>query len=208
MQPVPCKNRKQEILNAAVDLFSEKGFSATSTSAIAKAANVAEGLIFHYFKNKKGILIYILSDIYERYIYELEKILHHSSLPGLQIIEEFAFFHFDFINKKSKEYLVLTREIPSEIKDEESPGYKLIFQNDQKIITIFQCAIDKGQKDGSIRKAPLNETALILRGALVGISKTMRQFCTQPMFQRFSQETVQFIRRSLCSEQTGQKGDI
>ena len=46
---MPEINRKQAILEAAVDLFAENGFSATPTSAIAKRANVAEGLIFHYF---------------------------------------------------------------------------------------------------------------------------------------------------------------
>lgn len=49
-------NREEEILEAAVKIFSEKGYSAATTSEIAKEAGIAEGTIFRYFKTKKDIL--------------------------------------------------------------------------------------------------------------------------------------------------------
>ena len=49
-------DKKQRILEAAIDVFSEKGFSRATTSEIAKRAGVAEGTIFRYFKIKKDIL--------------------------------------------------------------------------------------------------------------------------------------------------------
>ncbi|MFA5321466.1 MAG: helix-turn-helix domain-containing protein [Smithella sp.] len=51
---------EQKILEAAIDVFSEKGFSRATTSEIAKRAGVAEGTIFRYFKVKKDILRGIL----------------------------------------------------------------------------------------------------------------------------------------------------
>ena len=49
-------SKEQDILNAAIKIFSEKGFSAATTNEIAKEAGVAEGTIFRYFKTKKEIL--------------------------------------------------------------------------------------------------------------------------------------------------------
>ena len=49
-------SKEQEILEAAIKIFSEKGFSGATTSEIAKEAGVAEGTIFRYFKTKKDIL--------------------------------------------------------------------------------------------------------------------------------------------------------
>lgn len=56
-------NRKEAILKAAVKLFSEKGYSATTTSEIAKEAGVAEGTIFRYFKTKKDILTGVVIEV-------------------------------------------------------------------------------------------------------------------------------------------------
>jgi len=55
---LPEKERR--ILEAAIEAFSEKGFSAATTSEIARNAGVAEGTIFRYFKTKKDILRGIL----------------------------------------------------------------------------------------------------------------------------------------------------
>lgn len=55
---IPEKERK--ILEAAIAVISEKGFSASSTNEIARLAGVAEGTIFRYFKTKKDILRGIL----------------------------------------------------------------------------------------------------------------------------------------------------
>jgi AcrR family transcriptional regulator len=53
-------DKKESILIAALELFSKEGFKATSTSKVAKAAGVSEGLIFRHFGNKDGLLKAIL----------------------------------------------------------------------------------------------------------------------------------------------------
>lgn len=49
-----------KIIEAAVEMFAEKGYSATSTSEIAQKAGVAEGTIFRHYKTKKDLLISII----------------------------------------------------------------------------------------------------------------------------------------------------
>jgi len=72
--------KEQRILEASIKVFSEKGFSAATTSEIAKNAGVAEGTIFRYFKTKKdilrGILIQTINLVGEKLVIEqVEKIL-------------------------------------------------------------------------------------------------------------------------------------
>lgn len=72
--------KEKKILDAAIAVISEKGFSAASTSEIARQAGVAEGTIFRYFKTKKdilhGILIRLGNVIAELLVvYGLKKIL-------------------------------------------------------------------------------------------------------------------------------------
>ncbi|MCH6469888.1 TetR/AcrR family transcriptional regulator [Sinomonas terrae] len=47
---------RTRILDAAEHLFAQRGFDATATSAVAKAAQVPKGLLFYYFPTKKDIL--------------------------------------------------------------------------------------------------------------------------------------------------------
>ncbi|WP_445772718.1 TetR/AcrR family transcriptional regulator [Shewanella sp.] len=49
-------DKKQAILDSALSLFVEKGFNATSTASIAKAAGVATGTLFHHFPTKNDIM--------------------------------------------------------------------------------------------------------------------------------------------------------
>lgn len=48
---------QQRILEAALELFAERGFASTSTGAIARQAGVAEGLIFKHFRSKKELFL-------------------------------------------------------------------------------------------------------------------------------------------------------
>ena len=47
---------KERIAEAALRLFAEQGFAATSTKQIANVAGVSEGLIFRYYPTKLGLL--------------------------------------------------------------------------------------------------------------------------------------------------------
>lgn len=54
--------KQEKILQAALQLFAKEGYHATSTSKVAKAAKVSEGLIFRHFKNKEGLMQAILDE--------------------------------------------------------------------------------------------------------------------------------------------------
>ncbi|PKM82688.1 MAG: hypothetical protein CVU89_04090 [Firmicutes bacterium HGW-Firmicutes-14] len=50
-------SREQQIKDAAIRVFSKKGFNGATTKEIAREAGVAEGTIFRYFRTKKDILL-------------------------------------------------------------------------------------------------------------------------------------------------------
>lgn len=49
------EKRKQDILEAALDLFIRKGYAATSISDIAQKVGMSMGLMFHYFESKEKL---------------------------------------------------------------------------------------------------------------------------------------------------------
>ncbi|MGI6625499.1 MAG: TetR/AcrR family transcriptional regulator [Limnochordia bacterium] len=51
------------ILDAATELFSEKGYDATRVNEIAKLADVNKALIYYYFESKEDILDHLIASI-------------------------------------------------------------------------------------------------------------------------------------------------
>src|SRR5262249_44827993 len=53
---VPTVDKRAAILNAALELFEERGFEATSVPEIAGRAQVAVGTIYRYFVSKEAVV--------------------------------------------------------------------------------------------------------------------------------------------------------
>ncbi|MCW7461137.1 helix-turn-helix domain-containing protein [Leptospira limi] len=49
-------NKSEEILSAALELFTAKGFDGTAVPLIAERANVAAGTIYRYFASKEELV--------------------------------------------------------------------------------------------------------------------------------------------------------
>jgi AcrR family transcriptional regulator len=56
---------RQNLMEAALRLFSTNGYHATSISAIAKEAGVAVGLMYNYFNSKEELLDSIIEDFFQ-----------------------------------------------------------------------------------------------------------------------------------------------
>ncbi|MDE2180434.1 MAG: helix-turn-helix transcriptional regulator, partial [candidate division NC10 bacterium] len=50
-----AEERRQQIVDAAVDLFSRKGFRGTRTREIAEAAGISEAMIYRHFATKREL---------------------------------------------------------------------------------------------------------------------------------------------------------
>lgn len=57
------KSTREKIFDAALKVFSEKGYNGATTGEIAKEAGVAEGTIFRYFPTKKDLLFSVTEPV-------------------------------------------------------------------------------------------------------------------------------------------------
>jgi len=65
--------KRERILEASMKEFAQKGFENASTNEIVKAANISKGLLFYYFKNKKGLFLFLYDYCMDLYINEFYK---------------------------------------------------------------------------------------------------------------------------------------
>jgi AcrR family transcriptional regulator len=54
--PKVVEDRREQIIDAAIRVFSQKGFSRATNKDIAREAGITPGLIYHYFESKEAVL--------------------------------------------------------------------------------------------------------------------------------------------------------
>ena len=65
---------KEQVIKAAIDLFSTRGFNGTSIRAIANAMGMSISNIYHYFVNKEGLMLAILEQSSKRLLETLRQV--------------------------------------------------------------------------------------------------------------------------------------
>jgi AcrR family transcriptional regulator len=66
------RDRKESIKEAAMQLFSERGFAEVTISRIAQKAGVSKGLLYNYFTNKEALVKEIVLEGFRRMMEKLD----------------------------------------------------------------------------------------------------------------------------------------
>ena len=74
-------DRPQEILDAALKVFAERGYRNTRLEDIGEAAGVTKGAIYHYFANKEQLLLRAIEHRREEALGRIEDVLRDKSAP-------------------------------------------------------------------------------------------------------------------------------
>ncbi|RKD27656.1 transcriptional regulator, TetR family [Caminicella sporogenes DSM 14501] len=171
------KSTEERILDAAIKIFSKKGYSAATTSEIAREAKVAEGTIFRYFPKKKELLHGILLkaiDIFgkEIIIKPLEEIIEENKDKSLEEILKVI-----IINRVKifEEYFDYIKVILCEIQFHDDIRQLFIDKILKKIIETVERLVDIAKDRGEIKDI---ESMIIIRSVIgmVFMMLIQRQF--------------------------------
>ncbi|NTU59612.1 MAG: TetR/AcrR family transcriptional regulator [Deltaproteobacteria bacterium] len=66
---------RQRLLDAATELFTRKGYAATTVREIVSAAGVTAPVLYYYFESKEGLYVKLLGEPWTRFATELEAAL-------------------------------------------------------------------------------------------------------------------------------------
>lgn len=69
------EEKKENIIQACVEVFAEKGYQGASTNEIVRKAGISKGILFHYFGNKKDLYLYILDKTLDKAVEKLNSYL-------------------------------------------------------------------------------------------------------------------------------------
>lgn len=93
------QEKQDRILNSAIKEFALKGYEKASTNEIVKEAGISKGLLFHYFKNKKGLYLFLYDQMYQVIVEELFEKIDWDDKDILSRCKRMATLKFDVFLK-------------------------------------------------------------------------------------------------------------
>jgi len=161
-------DKRERILRAAIEVFAKKGFYATRVSEIAKAAEVADGTIYLYFKNKDDVLISIFEDRITKLIAVLRREIEAAEDfdSKLRRVIELQLGLLEGERDLAEVVTVNLRQSSRLLKQYGAPLFS-------EYIEVIAGLIEEGQREGAVR-ADLSPRVVArgLWGALDGIALT------------------------------------
>ena len=94
LEPLTAERRRQQtreyLLQAAAQVFAERGFHAATLDEVAAAAGFTKGAVYSNFKNKEDLFLALLEDSYAREMTALRATIDSSDVPPEARIGDFV----------------------------------------------------------------------------------------------------------------------
>lgn len=170
MSPKESKQKRiEDITNAAMEIFLEKGYENATMDNIAKKAGMSKGGLYHYFKSKDTVLIFVNQKISEN----IEKIMYNAlKMPSVK--EGIMFYIENYLKywlEHPKETSFLFLSITKMMDNHELLDYYQQFTGDY--MNYFQQAFEMGVNSGEFIQHNVKTSAITLVAALDGIISYM-----------------------------------
>lgn len=141
------RSKHDQIIESAIKVFARKGFYNAKVSEIAREANVADGTIYLYFKNKDDILISLFEEKVDLMIQRMETELESVQDP-LDKIRAFVAHHLLLI----KENKYLAEVIQVELRQSSKFMRRYVPIKFLQYLDMIGKIIEEGIEQGAIRK--------------------------------------------------------
>ncbi len=157
--------RRNQILDAAAIIFAEKGFRATTTKDIAKAADIAEGTIYNYFANKTALLFGIFERMKEMTLQGAD----FSQLAGADLRTFMRiYFHHPLMALKADNF-ALFRVVISEMMVNEELRTLYNQQILEPTITLGEQLFRQWAEQRMVKPIDISLTMRVIAGMMMGL---------------------------------------
>lgn len=165
-------SKKNAILLAATELFSQKGYEGASMAELSKMTGAAGGTIFHHFKNKTDLFENILGEINRAIVAAFETYLAKAEYAnGLEQVQGAVTYYLQLAGEMQDRFLILHRHFPYELAVSNDVCRRYLVSIYDHLLDIFEKGIVRGQEDGSIQTGSPRQRAMILFAIVDGVAR-------------------------------------
>ena len=163
--------RRAEIMDAAMLLFMEKGYTNTTTQDIVDKVNISRGLLYYHFKNKEDILYCLVERYSEKLLRDIHVIVYDEDKTAIEKIRAFIDATIISTDNVSAEGTEIQKTV--DIKENRYMLDKLSHKLIEKLTIYFERIINQGISEKVFSVKYPSETAEFLMTAYVFVSNNI-----------------------------------
>lgn len=156
-----ASNKQKEIALAAVKLFEQKGYHATSVQDIADEVGLQKGSLYHYIHSKEDLLLQIAHEAITQFNEQLERILAEKDLSAREKLVRAIRNHLTVSISNLQTTTVLLREAFSLGENQ----HRVIQELTDKYLDLWTQILEEGKARGEFRIDHPKLAALAILGA-------------------------------------------
>ena len=157
--------KESSILDAAEKIFAEAGFDGAKVSNIARAASVAEGTVYLYYKNKQDLLAGVVGRFWTQLTLGAEEAIEPDTTTAMQL-EQLGRYHLQSLLNQFEVVSLTYRARPQQEQDlDQVREYVRVFDR------IMQRGVDRGELPEHI---PIVQLRDVFFGTLEFSARTLK----------------------------------
>jgi AcrR family transcriptional regulator len=145
---LPAQERERHLLHAATKVFARSNYRVASTAEIGAAAGIAEPTVFKYFPTKKSLFLRILGGTGKAILRSWQR-LASPEATGIETLQRIGDAYIEGVRRHTDELKVQFQALA----ESDDPDFALVLrENHEGYVRFFADAIEKGMRDGTIRR--------------------------------------------------------
>ena len=111
---LPADRRRQQLLDVALTLFAQRGFSATTMDDIAESAGVTKPLLYQHFVSKRALYLELVDTVADTMLEAIGKAVAAAEGPRQQVEGGFAAYFHVVVTHADAFRLLFGSEVPND----------------------------------------------------------------------------------------------
>jgi AcrR family transcriptional regulator len=155
-----------KILDAALKVFSEKGYVPAALDDVAKEADVAKGTLYLYFRDKEDLfastIMFVIDKLAERIRSNVQE-----SMDPLEVLELVAYHQLDFFAGNRDFFCVFHNILHENLLKKHKKLFDNLDKRMEELIEFVSSVVERGKKAGRIRKDIATEDIVYSFGGMI-----------------------------------------
>jgi TetR/AcrR family fatty acid metabolism transcriptional regulator len=146
------KERKRKIImEAALKIFSQKGYSPAVLDEVAREAGVAKGTLYLYFKDKGDLFYSTIMFVFDKLEAYLKRNVDETQNP-LLLLNRLAYYQLDFFSKNREAFSIYFTILNESLLTDFKRLFQDMMRRRSDLIQYVLKIVSSGKGDGIFRK--------------------------------------------------------